>query len=109
MLATQQLEHVRLFVDLYGAQTESQIKEIVCVYFEKHAIPLDLFPSTIEYILTYHMDKSVRNITKSLKSVVNELSYNFCPICLTYQCVTHLQPNANSDWPLSTPKRPLLI
>jgi len=42
---------------------------------------------------------------RSLVEVQHELSFNFCPICLTYQCVSHLEHNTDNDWAISTPKR----
>lgn len=62
---------------------------------------------TVEYIMGCHPDPQELVKLESLEKLEEELSYNFCPICLTFQCVTHMEPNIDSSWPLSTPKRPI--
>lgn len=45
----------------------------------------------------------------SLKAQFEELSYNFCQVCLNYQCVSHLSPNTDNDWALSSFRRPVVF
>ena len=43
---------------------------------------------------------------ESVKTLHDELSYNFCQVCLKFQCVAHLVPNGNNDWAFTRIRQP---
>ena len=45
----------------------------------------------------------------SLKNAFDELAFNFCQVCLQFQCVTHLAPNMDNAWAFNRTRKPTVF
>lgn len=117
-LNTMQLFECLYLVRLTGFQREHDIEESIEAYF--NIIKLDAnspkFNSNafktardllVERCARHEQEEKVDYC--SLKAQFEELSYNFCQVCLQYQCVSHLSPNTDNDWALSSFRRPVVF
>lgn len=91
------LNQAKYFIELTKASQENQKDNFIAAYLGIERLCQTNFETIKNFIAPSH-GITKGNKRPSLKNAFDELAFNFCQVCLQFQCITHQSPNMDNNW-----------